>query len=248
MAVNELRSPKVAKTPKAVRNGRVAVRGTTPAKRLRELPGLIKEAHGRCEGAVRSYLEHARQAGELLLEAKELVAHGNFQAWQDEHVTLGTRTVQRYMLIARHWPQIEEKFKNDTVSHSGYTEALEYASSLRGVAVMRQSAPKAEPPNAPKTAPPKPIPAAYWNEDPAEAAEQEEHLRAETARLVEKQKADEEAGFDLATAKERIRAFLGGECLRWPPSQKKDFFPVVRAVVEAMEADDKERHRAAPRA
>jgi hypothetical protein len=227
----------VAKTPKEARNGQVAVRKTTPAKRLRELPGLIKEAHGRGEVAVRSYLEHARQAGELLLEAKELVGHGNFQAWQDEHVTLGPRTVQRYMLIARQWPQIEEKFKNDTVSDSGgYTAALEYASSLRGATIMHEPAPKTEPPNAPEAEPPKTIPAAYWSVDPAEAAEQEERLRAETARLVDKQKADEEAGFDLATAEERIRAFLGSECLRWPPSQKKDFFPVVRAVVKGMEA------------
>jgi hypothetical protein len=51
---------------------------------LEYLDGLAKrinEEHERCEGAVNAALEHAMNAGDLLLEAKDKAPHGTWQGW-----------------------------------------------------------------------------------------------------------------------------------------------------------------------
>ena len=62
-------------------------------------------------------LEAALAAGRALLEAKELVPHGQWQAWLYANLPgISVRTAQRYMLAA------ERSGKNDTVSFSSLRE------------------------------------------------------------------------------------------------------------------------------
>jgi hypothetical protein len=214
----------------------VAVHKTTSAKRLKELPGLIMEAHDRFEALARNALEHARQAGALLLEAKEDVGHGNFLKWLDDHVPLRKRTVERYMRVAQKWDEIVAKSNASSVTHLSMVEALELISTPRPAAGD-------EPGNGPKMVVPVLVenepaePRQVWIETtgPAETDEQWKRSLAEQAEALDRQRADREAAFDLAAEKDRIRAALGGVLVSWPSSRWKKFFVTVRKVVEEME-------------
>lgn len=46
-------------------------------------------------------LEHYRRAGEMLLEAKDQLAHGSFQRWIGKNFELSYTTAHRYMRLAR---------------------------------------------------------------------------------------------------------------------------------------------------
>jgi len=48
---------------------------------LVDLAARINAAHDQAAGALRSGLEHARRAGELLIEAKARVPHGQWLPW-----------------------------------------------------------------------------------------------------------------------------------------------------------------------
>jgi hypothetical protein len=67
----------------------------------------IEREHQAAYGKAREALEHARRAGELLLQAKAAVGHGQFGKWLTEHVSFAERTAQAYMRIASNWPAIE---------------------------------------------------------------------------------------------------------------------------------------------
>lgn len=77
---------------------------------LTTLAADIRESHEAAIAAGRSALEHARCAGELLVEAKRQVGHGTWLVWLRDHCpTLSARTAQVYMRIAREWPALEAK-------------------------------------------------------------------------------------------------------------------------------------------
>lgn len=68
-------------------------------------------------------VEHAKRAGELLLQVKAALPHGDFLPWIEENVSVSARQAQRYMAAAvgklfpiRHTALL----KNDTVSHLGW--------------------------------------------------------------------------------------------------------------------------------
>ena len=87
--------------------------------RLPTLASEILDAHQRCKASVREALDAALTAGRALLEAKELVPHGQWQDWLRANVSeVSVRTVQRYMRAA-------EKAKNDSVSFSSLRELLQ---------------------------------------------------------------------------------------------------------------------------
>jgi hypothetical protein len=77
---------------------------------LQHLDGLAKrinEEHRRCEGAVNAALEHAMNAGDLLLEAKGKAPHGTWQGWLAEHFDGSVRTAQAYMRVAARRGEVE---------------------------------------------------------------------------------------------------------------------------------------------
>jgi hypothetical protein len=73
------------------------------------LAARINEAHERATDRAASAVDAARQAGELLLEAKAAVAHGTWSAWLTENVKFSERSARGYMRLARELPKLTEE-------------------------------------------------------------------------------------------------------------------------------------------
>jgi hypothetical protein len=79
--------------------------GATPEPSLADAIRLeIQEANAAATSAV----EHARRAGELLIEAKGACAHGEWNRWLEANVGVSDRTVRLYMQLARHWNRLSQ--------------------------------------------------------------------------------------------------------------------------------------------
>ncbi len=81
-------------------------RPALPAAPAESLADRINAEHRAANEAAASAIEHARLAGELLLEAKASVAHGAWGAWLSVNFEGSERTAQAYMRIAKRWPEI----------------------------------------------------------------------------------------------------------------------------------------------
>jgi len=79
----------------------IANAGSNTAVMLADLARRINAEHEATEIAMQSGLEHAIKAGELLLEAKEAVPHGNWLPWLKANCSVSERTAQLYMKVAR---------------------------------------------------------------------------------------------------------------------------------------------------
>ena len=66
-----------------------------------QLAREINTEHGHVETHKRTTTQHAIRCGELLLEMKRRVGHGNWLAWVDEHFQASERTARNYMEIAK---------------------------------------------------------------------------------------------------------------------------------------------------
>jgi hypothetical protein len=93
-----------------------------PRPDLVDLAQRINHEHQQTESALRASLEHARTAGQLLLEAKEKLAHGQWLPWLEANVQASVRSCQAYMRVAREWDRLQAK--SATVAHLSYREAL----------------------------------------------------------------------------------------------------------------------------
>jgi hypothetical protein len=69
--------------------------------RLAMLAAEVTAAHAGVLDAAKTAAERAIDAGRALLEAKELLKHGQWLPWLDEHCHLPERTAQLYMKIAK---------------------------------------------------------------------------------------------------------------------------------------------------
>ena len=83
----------------------------------RELDALarrINASHQHCLKALRDSLEHARQAGVLLLQAKEQVkaAGRSWEGWAQGNCRFTLSTAQRYMRVADHYHRLLEWVKD----------------------------------------------------------------------------------------------------------------------------------------
>ena len=68
---------------------------------LAELADAINEHHRAAEASMRSGLEHAMEAGRLLIAAKSQCAHGTGGAWIGANCEVSERTAQAYMRLNR---------------------------------------------------------------------------------------------------------------------------------------------------
>jgi len=93
---------------------------------LSDLARLINEAHASALTSARTTLEHARQVGTLLVEAKAAVGHGKWLPWLSENVAFSVRSAQQYMDIAGRWHEIPNA---QSVAH--LTEATELLAVAR---------------------------------------------------------------------------------------------------------------------
>ena len=94
--------------------GKPRLKGKKLDARMARLAGMIQEEHGQVKAAWAGALEHARNAGEWLVEAKWRQGHrskwGKWKRRIMEKHGIAARTVTNYMYVARHWndARIEE--------------------------------------------------------------------------------------------------------------------------------------------
>jgi DUF3102 family protein len=72
-----------------------------PARGLQALARKIKAQHRAARDAAERAALHARAAGQLLIDAKTQLSHGDWLPWLRDHCDLSARTAQTYMLLAR---------------------------------------------------------------------------------------------------------------------------------------------------
>ncbi len=96
-----------------------------PAVVVPDLAAEITREHEAACRAVRTGLEHARRAGELLTGAKAGLVHGAWLQWLAEHCpTVSPRTAQMYMRVAGRWPELEAAANTKHVSHLPIRQAV----------------------------------------------------------------------------------------------------------------------------
>lgn len=68
----------------------------------------INRLHKEVLSYQRAALVRAKDTGELILEAKEMCAHGFFEKFVEEHFDGSLQTARTYMKVAEHWDEIVE--------------------------------------------------------------------------------------------------------------------------------------------
>lgn len=81
--------------------------------KLAELSTRVKFIHRNILASAKSTVELAMDAGKWLVNIKELLPHGQFEKYLEEHEIIGTRTARRYMELHEKWPLIEKELGPD---------------------------------------------------------------------------------------------------------------------------------------
>ncbi len=76
---------------------------------LADLAHRIRAEHEAAGASFQRGAKHAMAAGDLLIEAKEQVKHGQWLPWLAEHCSISERTAQLYMRLAKARPEVEAK-------------------------------------------------------------------------------------------------------------------------------------------
>lgn len=79
---------------------------------LADLAARIRAEHDAAAQSLRDSVRHAIAAGELLIEAKAQLEHGQWLPWLREHCTISERTAQLYMRTAKNREEIETPMRN----------------------------------------------------------------------------------------------------------------------------------------
>ena len=82
--------------------------------KLATIPGAglvvqINTAHRNAGISASQAINSAAECGRLLIEAKAIVPHGEWEPWLEAHTEVGSRQAQKYMRLAEHWTEIEAK-------------------------------------------------------------------------------------------------------------------------------------------
>ena len=76
---------------------------------LAELAVQINDEHHQAKEAMNDGLQHALEAGRLLLQAKKRCNHGDWLQWIKTNFEGSERTAQAYMRVAQHYPKLNGK-------------------------------------------------------------------------------------------------------------------------------------------
>ncbi|WP_232631549.1 DUF3102 domain-containing protein [Methylobacterium sp. Leaf118] len=107
------------------------------------IAGAINAAHAGVEAAKREGARYAVECGRLLMQVKETVPHGGWDAWLRLNTTVSPRTAQLYMRIARH--VADDPAKAQRVADLSVREAaVEAAGERRGAVVRKPLSPEGE--------------------------------------------------------------------------------------------------------
>ena len=95
----------------------------TASNSLADLAARIRAEHEAATAFLKSGLERAINAGNLLIEAKAQLAHGQWLPWLAEHCQMSERTAQAYMRVARSFGKLDEQ-KRNAVADLSFRDAL----------------------------------------------------------------------------------------------------------------------------
>jgi hypothetical protein len=96
---------------------------------LAKLAKRINALYARVETAARSVVADAKEAGELLLKAKEQCPHGQWRPWIEANFAGSLRTAQKWMRLAEGWPELEANAPSTALLT--IEQALEYLAEPR---------------------------------------------------------------------------------------------------------------------
>jgi hypothetical protein len=102
---------------------------------LDALAAQINAEHEGVCASLRQSLQGAFKCGDLLIKAKRIAGHGNFEDWVHAHCDFGIRTAQFYMRVARNRAEIEAKAKPDSFLTMDDALNLLTASRIEGAAL-----------------------------------------------------------------------------------------------------------------
>jgi hypothetical protein len=87
--------------PEPIENQPAQAADLSGSNSLANLAARIRAEHEGARAAVKRGVEHAIAAGDLLIEAKAKVAHGQWLPWLTENCAMSERTARLYMRVAR---------------------------------------------------------------------------------------------------------------------------------------------------
>lgn len=90
---------------------------------LETLADRINAKMNEAEAAHRTALERAKEAGELLIEAKDRVPHGQWLPWLADNCRVSADMAGKWMKLAREWPALVSAH-SEQVPYLGVKEAL----------------------------------------------------------------------------------------------------------------------------
>jgi hypothetical protein len=90
----------------------MTVSDITGSNSLADLAARIRAEHEATGEALRSSVAHGIAAGELLLEAKAQMPHGQWLPWLKDNCAMSERTAQLYMRLAKNRAVIEIQIRN----------------------------------------------------------------------------------------------------------------------------------------
>lgn len=79
---------------------------------LTELAAQIHREHERCQQSVALGLLHARNAGQLLIQAKQRIPAQKWRVWLAGYCNVPEATAQTYMEMAQGWPSVKDDSAN----------------------------------------------------------------------------------------------------------------------------------------
>jgi hypothetical protein len=120
--------------------------GAVITKATPALDDLARRINAEHDAALKSFgnaLDHARAAGQLLVDAKAKQPHGSFLSWVEGHCQFSERTARTYMRIAREWTKLEPK--RQSVADLSIAKAVELIAPkpLKPKIIAGQPPPKA---------------------------------------------------------------------------------------------------------
>ncbi len=113
---------------------------------LDALAAEIRTEHDAVHLAAQTATEHAIRCGELLAEAKDGLAHGQWLPWLRDHCALSERTAQAYMRLARKHGELDGE-KAQRVADLPVREAMKAIGDERGQNPVPVTPYRCSPPN-----------------------------------------------------------------------------------------------------
>jgi DUF3102 family protein len=83
-----------------------------PSNSLTDLAARIRAEHEATKASLKRGAEHAMGAGELLIDARKQVRHGEWLPWLRDHCAMPERTARLYMRLASNRQVIESQIGN----------------------------------------------------------------------------------------------------------------------------------------